>query len=85
MGNAIAVNAMNKYKCDHSPGSPNKELDLICRGCLRAWIGKHDLLVEFVKHISEIRNDVLDEDMYIGVLDGVIDESKSLLKIIGEI
>lgn len=85
MGSAIAVNAMNKYNCEHSTGSSDKGLDVVCIVCMRALIERHNEMLSFIKHISEIRNDVLDEDMYIGVLDGVIDESKSLLKIIGEI
>lgn len=67
------------YKCE------DHRLDLVCRGCVKAWIARHDKLLEFVKYVSQIKNDVLDEDAYILVLDGVIEEAKQELKEIGEL
>ncbi len=37
----------SKYKCtDH-------KLDLVCPGCVRAWITRHDKPLEFVKWCKE--------------------------------
>lgn len=33
------------YKCE------NHSLDLVCRGCMKAWIARHDKMLEFVKEI----------------------------------
>lgn len=42
-----------KYHCDHSPGSGKKELDLICRTCLRAWIARHNKMLEFIEQLAD--------------------------------
>ncbi len=41
-----------KYRCDHSTGTPNKELDLICRTCMMAWIHRHNKLLDFVNKLA---------------------------------
>jgi len=37
----------NPYKCE------SHKLDLVCRGCMQAWIARHNKLLEFVKSISK--------------------------------
>jgi len=56
----------NKYKCS------SHKLDFICRGCVRAWIARHNKLLEFVKEVSN-------NDGYCFTPD-----AKELLKEIGE-
>ena len=34
------------FKCE------NHKLDLICRGCVRAWMNRHNALLDFVKKAS---------------------------------
>ena len=33
---------VNKYKCE------NHKLDFACLGCIRAWIERHDRMLEFI-------------------------------------
>jgi hypothetical protein len=50
---------MNKYKCDHTPGTERTEdqhLDLICRSCLKAWMARHDALLAFVKETAVMQD-----------------------------
>ena len=39
---------MNPYKCD------KHKLDFACLGCIKAWIARHDKLLEFVREISGV-------------------------------
>ena len=49
----------NKYKCDHTPGSPRTDeqtLDLICRGCIRAYMQREKAMLAFIESISNYFN-----------------------------
>ena len=35
---------INKYKCN------SHNLDLICKGCVKAWIARHDQMLDFIKY-----------------------------------
>jgi len=37
---------MNQYKCE------DHHLDLVCRGCVKAWIARHDEMKIFIHNIS---------------------------------
>ena len=37
---------MSDYKCEQH------KIDLICAGCVRAWIARHDRMLEFIKNIG---------------------------------
>lgn len=39
--------ADSKYKCE------NHKLDIACLGCIKAWIARHDRMLEFVKSSLE--------------------------------
>lgn len=41
---------MNKYKCD------SHKLNFACIGCIKAWIHRHDAMLEFVKKIADKPN-----------------------------
>jgi hypothetical protein len=42
----------SKYKCDHSAGSKeNHNMTLVCEGCLKAWIARHDKMKEILIRI----------------------------------
>lgn len=59
---------MSDYHCE------NHKLDLVCRGCLKAWIARHDKLLAFVKEIASNNYQ-----------DNIYDlEARDLLKEIGE-
>lgn len=60
------------YKCE------NHSLDLVCRGCMKAWIARHDKMLEFVKDLSQT-TDVLGDVTQMAKI------AKSLLKEIGEL
>lgn len=73
----------SEYKCE------NHSLDLVCRGCMKAWIARHDKLLEFVKSMnmraspgevySEFHNGWAQRVNDIGI------EAKKLLQEIGEL
>jgi len=43
---------MSEYKCE------SHKIDLVCLGCVKAWIARHDKLVEFVKSLMCQQDDV---------------------------
>ena len=48
---------MSKYKCE------THKLDLICRGCMKAWIARHEKMAEFIRKINDNFNlSTTDED-----------------------
>lgn len=59
---------MSKYKCD------NHKIDLVCRGCVKAWIARHDAMLSFIKDIITDGRTIQDQE-----------EATELLKEIGEI
>ena len=69
---------MSEYKCEHCPDTQrnaNQVLDLVCLGCMKAWIARHDKMLEFIKEIANDNSRVfIDLD----------DQAKDLLKEIGE-
>ena len=80
---------MSRYKCDHSPGGPNKRLTLICETCLRAWIARHNRMLEFIKDrvLLDVPTDVI-ESMTVSAFSekaNIALAAKEILKEIGEL
>lgn len=81
------IELTTKYQCDHSPrsGSGSKELDLICRGCLRKIVNQRIKLLEFVKSISNHFNLNESELDFMKFYVAKEHEAEELLKEIGEL
>jgi hypothetical protein len=65
------------YECDHSPGTQNKEIDLVCGTCLRDLVNLHNKLLDFVIELSK---PFPDRDDY---REFIREEAEKLLKDIG--
>lgn len=74
-----------KYKCNHSLGTPNKHLTLACGTCLKAWNKRYNKLSEFVKSISDHYNFSESETEFIEFYVEKEQEAYEILKEIGEI
>lgn len=46
------------YKCD------DHKIDLVCMGCVNAWIARHDKMLDFVKIISNEAKSILPGEFY---------------------
>lgn len=71
----------SKYKCE------NHQLDLICRGCMKAWIARHDRMLKYLKTLGWL-DTYTDEDIAEFNHNGSYLEAKEardLLKEIGEL
>lgn len=67
---------MNPYKCE------KHKLNYACLGCIRAWIARHDKMLEFVKKIAKADVNYLEDESY-DYLDEIALEAKEILKEIG--
>lgn len=65
---------MNKYKCE------NHKLDLVCQGCVKVFIARHDKMLEFIRGLSGgLEVGLTDEE------ERLILSARTLLKEIGEL
>jgi hypothetical protein len=74
---------MNNYQCDHTPGTnltKDQHLDLICRGCLRGWMNRHNAMKQFVEQVSKLEGDPATTFRYY-----LIERANELLKELGEL
>lgn len=62
----------NKYKCE------KHKLDFACLGCIKAWIERHDRMLEFITDLAIERPD---RD---NTMEWINDEARELLKEIGK-
>jgi hypothetical protein len=64
---------MSEYKCN------SHKIDFICQGCVKAWIARHDKMLDFIK---ELAKDFPDRDVYREILQ---EQAQDLLKEIGKL
>lgn len=70
---------MNEYKCD------NHKLNIACLGCIRAWINRHDKMLEFVKEIYNLKFDTLVSMKEAIHNDHISKQAEKILKEIGKL
>lgn len=64
---------MSAYKCE------NHKLDLCCIGCVKAWIARHDRMLEFLKNEISLRKYICTTNHAV-----LLDNAEKLLKEIGK-
>lgn len=71
----------NPYKCE------NHKIDLVCHGCVRAWIRRHDMMLAFIRdlQVGVTRKSKSDYDEgFIDAANEVAQQATDLLNEIGK-
>lgn len=45
------MSTLDPYKCE------DHKIDLVCSGCVKAWIARHDKMLEFIEKIAFYPNE----------------------------